>query len=212
MILKACAYDPEERYNSAAEMKEALLELTRKRAELMAENVSSDTGKKKKGRKTWLAAVCAALRICVGIAVYFATRPASPQPEKNEPTVQSEAPLDDQTSVLRTAAEPEKHMYHVTLTPKKEMTWDAFFAAEKILRGRVDLFADGNEYGWEANDGIIDLYLPADAFSMEKIETAMDCYITRAIKLYLMDSKNPVHLAFVAQFRIRILDHAGKPE
>ena len=29
---------------------------------------------------------------------------------------------------------------------------------------------------------------------------------------YLMDSKNPVHLAFVAQFRIRILDHAGKPE
>lgn len=27
-----------------------------------------------------------------------------------------------------------------------------------------------------------------------------------------MDNKSPVHLAFVAEFRIRISDHAGKPE
>ena len=36
--------------------------------------------------------------------------------------------------------------------------------------------------------------------------------VVNTSRWYLMDNKNAVHLAFIAGFRIRILDHAGKPE
>ena len=186
VILKACAYDPEERYGSAAEMKEALEALNRPGMEPASgsEGNAAGTGKK---RKKWVAAIAAILLLaCAAAAVWLLTRP---KPPETPPAVRAADP-----------AEPtqEERSYHITLTPKAKMSANDFFTARDILKQRVDLFADGRTYGWDANDGTIDLYLPAESFSMEKIETAMECYISGAIKLYLADrddSRNRIYVA-----------------
>ena len=221
VILKACAYDPEERYDSAAEMREALQALTRKEADPAADAAGS-AGGEKKNRKWLNIAVAALLLVCAAAAVWFATRPAQPAGEVPAGGTQAAEPAPVTESAGGSLAEdregeervlqlvtgfdyeqagmqpiteqqdetPEEQTYHVTLTPKAQMGANDFFAARDILKQRVDIFADGREYGWNVNDGTIDLYLPVDSFSREKIETAMDCYISSAIKLYLADEKN----------------------
>ena len=188
VILKACAYDPDERYSSAAEMREALEALTRKGAEPAAEAPAGTGGTGKKNRKWMNIAIAAVLLACIAVAVWFATRPARPggtEPRPEESAIPSPDVAADTETVV-----PEGRKYHVTLTPKAKMGANDFFAARDILKQRVDIFADGREYGWDVNDGTINLYLPADSFSREKVDIAMDCYISGAIKLYLADEKD----------------------
>ncbi len=182
VILKACAYDPGDRYNSAEEMKEALEALNRPGTEPAAGSEGNAAGTRKKGIK-WLAVSAVIILLaCAAAAIWLLTRPQQPE----MPTAVWEA---DSTELAQEPTQEEK-TYHITLTPKAKMGANDFFTAREILKQRVDLFADGRTYGWNVNDGTIDLYLPARSFSMEKIETALECYISGAIKLYLADPKS----------------------
>ena len=79
VILKACSYNPEERYRTATELRAALETVARKKAQ-PPENRPEAKEPEKKKRK-WPAAVCAALALAgVAAGVYFAVRKTDPPP------------------------------------------------------------------------------------------------------------------------------------
>lgn len=70
----------------------------------------------------------------------------------------------------------------------------------EILRGRVDAFTKDSGYQWIDNeDKSIDLYLKKDLFAKGKIDDILRGYITRAIKLCLVDVKDKTHMIPVSR-------------
>ena len=150
IILKACAYDPEARYMSAAEMRTDLLQLNQE---------------KKPIKKKWLLPVCAAiLVVLLTLAACFFI---IPKPQK------STLGLD---------------FVHITLSISDQFGVKDFLSAKKILAERVRILADGKKYQLIEHEDSIDLFLPKTLFASEGVEDVLKCYISRAIRLYLIDS------------------------
>ena len=158
VIEKACSYDPDQRYHDAAEMLEALRQL------LPEANPASGnerpSGKNKKKKRKWLFACILLLLAWVGTSVYLFTH----------------KPVSDWNDT-----------YHITLNVSDHFSVKDYAAAKRILKERVKIFADGRPYQLIESEDSIDLFLPKDSFSTETIETTLNCYISRAIKLYLID-------------------------
>lgn len=77
---------------------------------------------------------------------------------------------------------------HVTLKRPAAITEEDL----KILEERIKIFADGNRYSMDVNDDKIELYLPEKAFDEKDVEYVLNCYLTRAIKLYAFNPKGDV--------------------
>ena len=176
IILKACAYDPNERYGSAAEMKNALEALTKREKET--------TEKANIGIRRRVITVCAALlMIGAGIAAFFMT--GYPKPAK-QPAEQADSGGAAADEALRDAT---AETYHITLYANNIFVTD-YENVMKILRGRLDIFTEGRGYIFQENAGEIDVYLPADLFSGKDVDFIMRKYISRAMNLYLVDYPN----------------------
>lgn len=78
-------------------------------------------------------------------------------------------------------------MYHITLTVGDEVTVREYNEALPILTERLNLFTGGEPYEMTVGDDFIDLYLPKEAFGDYEIETALNGYITIPTNLYIFD-------------------------
>lgn len=81
-----------------------------------------------------------------------------------------------------------KTMYKVTLTAE-EMSVKEFNAAVEVLKGRLDVLTDGEEYQIQVSENTVKLLLPKKSFAGMEPERIMRGYITRAIDLYVIDAE-----------------------
>ena len=79
------------------------------------------------------------------------------------------------------------HVERITLYAAEDMTVREFTGAQATLKERLDILTGGKEYQWKAVDDQIDLLIPAAAFAELQPESALRCYLTRPIELYLID-------------------------
>lgn len=76
-------------------------------------------------------------------------------------------------------------VYHITVNKPEAFNDDD----REILEQRVKIFADGEKYSIDFNEDKIEMYLPVSSFNDNEIEYVLDAYITRATKLYAINSK-----------------------
>ena len=172
IILKACAYEPAERYASATEMREAFEELlNRKEPILPARSVTAGKGQNR---------ILIPVIIVSMFIVLFATviLPRIRNTERSRDTG-------------KTTQEAAEQTVHITLTVSDNLKVKDYSYVRDLLKKRLDLFADGKEYGIEEHDGKFDLFLPLSLFGEENIENIMRCYLSRPIRLYLQDRADP---------------------
>ena len=115
------------------------------------------------------------LLILAAAAAYFAGlfgRPETPSRPETEETA------------AETAVQPPMH---ITLYAPEDMTVREFGSAQATLKERLDILTGGKEYQWKAVEDQIDLMIPAAAFAELPPESALRCYLTRPIELYLVD-------------------------
>jgi len=140
------------------------------------ENTAAGNGRKPSGKKRIIAACCAAaLVLAVALAAVFLLNK-----EKNDG---SEIPAE-----TAPAADEITEPYHITLNPSDKVSAKQNSEAKKRLRERLDIFTGGEEYRWEEDDeDRIELYLPRKAFAGHSVEKILRCYLTRAIRIYMVD-------------------------
>ena len=151
VIMKACAFEAQDRYGSAAEMRE---ELNKCRSDY-----SGPSPEKRKHKP--LVFLTVLLLLCAAALVYV------------RPWKQDGPPADT---------------YHFTLYPSDEISVKEYAEDKRILRERVQFFADGKEYRINEQDDLLDLYLPVGSFGSEDVEKVLKRYLTRAVRLYMINA------------------------
>ena len=146
VIMRACAYKAEDRFESALDMKNALQALVD----------GEPSGKKPKKKGVFYVSILVAVLAVVLCFYVF-------------------------------AAKKGQKAYHIVLSVSDSFGANDYATAKTILKKRLDLFSDGKEYTMTETDGRIDLSLPADAFLAKGIEYTLRGYITRPMRLYLVD-------------------------
>ncbi|MBQ9210612.1 MAG: toll/interleukin-1 receptor domain-containing protein [Clostridia bacterium] len=153
------------------------------RQETSKQNKPPSATQQKRIKQWIIISACLTLLICGGIFGRFVLSPTgesrSHSREGTEPAQMAEESLP---------ADLIDQLYHITVIAPERMTVKNFNTAKKILNGRIELFSDGKSYQLEEQEDRLDLFLPVDSFAMETIETALRCYITRAINLYMIDN------------------------
>lgn len=84
-----------------------------------------------------------------------------------------------------TSFKASQDVYHITVNKPKAFNDED----REILEQRVKIFADGEKYSIDFNEDKIEMYLPVSSFNDNEIEYVLDAYITRATKLYAINSK-----------------------
>lgn len=204
IILKACAFRPEDRYQTAEEFLSALdgaqpqpipLPESPIPVPIPSDPVHPTPVKK---LKSIIAVVCTVAILVVAVVAAIL--------HGGSDTVQGSNSTGGDTGVLSDTPqgtdvpvepiqEPDSEldrtlMYHITLTVGDEVTVREYNEALPILTERLDLFTGGEPYEMTEGDDFIDLYLPKNVFGEGKIEQVLECYITRATDLYLFDKTN----------------------
>ena len=170
IILKACAYDPADRYGSAVEMRADLERLRQGTAPIPAMEPAEKPRRTKK-----LFVSVAALIVLVGLlCALILPRVLNPEGKDDEGTVQQTA----------------ENMVHFTLTIPDGLADNDDQMVRDILKGRLDKLANGKVYRMEENSGQFDVFFPADAFGDGNIANILRCYITRPTNLYLQENKD----------------------
>ena len=153
VIQKACAYDPNERFQSASAMKKALQSL----------NDHGKTEKKGKKKRTVYSAAAAVVLVIFALAYMLYH---SSDSGKSEDTC------------------------HIILSVSDSFGANDYTAAKKIIKNRLDILSANRDYEMKEQNGKLDLQFPASAFSSKGVEYTLRAYITRPIRLYLMDQEN----------------------
>ena len=76
-------------------------------------------------------------------------------------------------------------VYHITVNKPKAFNDED----REILEQRVKIFADGEKYSIDFNEDKIEMYIPVSSFNDNEVEYVLDAYITNAINLYAINSK-----------------------
>lgn len=84
-----------------------------------------------------------------------------------------------------TSFKTSQDVYHITVNKPKTFNDED----REILEQRVKIFADGEKYSIDFNEDKIEMYLPVSSFNDNEIEYVLDAYITNAINLYAINSK-----------------------
>ena len=117
VLLKACAFRPEDRYQTATEMKQALIRAAGKEPAVLsvpeaAKGPSEITEKKKQAGAGLKVIVVLAIAFCLGIVGWFVFRHNDPQPDRNTPVT---AETDEAGGGMpATTPEPEETKEAVT--------------------------------------------------------------------------------------------------
>ena len=176
IILKACAYEPVDRYGSAAEMRAELETLLQMNAPIPTAEPAANT----KNRKKLIAAV-AALIVMIGLLCALVLPKVLP-PRSQEA---------ESGRVVSAEQAPEERMIHITLTaPETLQNHEQYNAVKELLKERLNVFAGGKAYQITEQEGTFELYLPADLFGNETVENVLRCYLTRPVRLYLQDKSS----------------------
>lgn len=213
IILKACAFRPEDRYQTAKEFLDALdsvqfqptpkpepeLEPDHTPVPIPPDPVPPNPIKK---LKFIIAGICTVAILVVAIVAAILHGGSDPvqgpystggdtgvsidPPQGPDVPV---PPIQPPGSGLDYAS-----MYHIILTVGDKVTVREFNEALPILTERLDLFTGGEPYEMKVGDDFIDLYLPKDAFGEVEIEQALKCYITRITDLYIFDKASGAYL------------------
>ena len=173
--------------------------------------ISIQATPKAEERKKWpvAAAVCSVLILC-GILVWFLFIRSQPEQPGgaaavtgNETIADSEPVSRDETAESSTdenknipeaagdngSMEDLKGTFHITLSVSDDYRLKNYAADKQILKERIAVFSDGRPYKIIEQEDKLDLFLPEESFASETIETTLKCYISRAIRLYLVDQE-----------------------
>ena len=104
--------------------------------------------------------------------------PEPPQPENTEP-VPSDPPEPPQP-------ENTEPFYEFVLTPE-EMSVKEYNQSAKTIQERLAVFADGADYTFSKEEDSLHVGLPVSLFEGEDPVSVMQSYLSRPIKLYLLD-------------------------
>ena len=74
----------------------------------------------------------------------------------------------------------------IMIYPGDDMNASEYYDAQEMLRQRLDILADGQNYEYSANDDIIHVQMPKNVFHEISPETILKSYITRPTKLSII--------------------------
>ena len=128
--------------------------------------------------------ICLAACLVISMAILLILQPwkTDPGPETALPTDQPAA----QDTEASAGASAEDY-YHISVYPSEQVSARNYSTAKKLLRERLDVFTDGRTYQWEDQEDMIDLMLPKASFAGRDPAYVLRCYLTRAVKLYLVN-------------------------
>lgn len=168
VILKACAYDPNDRYAGAAEMRDALESLTRKDAIPSAPPIQEE---KKQNRKPVVFLAALIILLCLAaFGILKLVNPTSSAPQ----TVQN---LSDET-------------VHITLNVSDNLKVKDYELTKELLQGRLDTFTEVKGFRLYESGGKFDFFLPRSLLGEEAAIDILRCYLSRPVRLYMEDLEN----------------------
>ena len=71
----------------------------------------------------------------------------------------------------------------IMFLPDGEMSASDYYDAQDLLKQRLDILADGNDYTYEVEDDRIHVVLPWDVFHGNAPKEILECYVTRPAQL-----------------------------
>ena len=174
IILKACAYNPSDRYGSAVEMREDLERFRQPNEPVPA----IEPAAKPKGTKKLFVSVAIVI-VLVGLLCVLVL-----------PKVLQSAARRAGSEKAGSVQGIEERMIHIILTaPETLQKHEQYDVVKKLLKERLKVFAGGKDYQLTEQDGKFELYLPAELFGNEEVESVLRGYLTRPCKLYMQDKR-----------------------
>jgi len=213
IIRRACEFEAEDRYSGPQQMLQALEQMGQpfsdaqpepsEQAEVARVPVSAQP--KKKNRRGWAGAICAALVLAAagfGIGKWLQMREPVPDSGETEP---SSVQQQQQTQAEdRLEFDPET-MYRITLTPGENMGVREYLDSLEVLRQRLDILTQGQRYDLQNQEDTATLILPRACIGTMDVEDVLRQYITRPMELYIIDVDSagilPLRLSKVALSR-----------
>lgn len=184
IVLKACEFKIEDRYQTAEEMLEDL------------EGIGKAKRKKPLGK---IIGAIAGAALLVGAAVFGISRlgknqksiPTEPEPSTVLAVTEPSVPETVATEIAATEpagiAYDSETMYRIILTASEDMNVKEFNASLDTVKERLDILTGGAEYGFTTYEDTVELILPKDCLYGVDVENALMCYISRPTELFLLD-------------------------
>ena len=129
-------------------------------------------------------AVCFAVCLVIAMAALLILQPWKPGPDTESAQTADQPAAQDTEASAGVSAED---YYHISVYPSEKVSARNYSAAKKLLRERLDVFTDGQTYQWEDREDVIDLLLPKASFAGQDPAYVLKAYLTRAVKLYLLN-------------------------
>ena len=168
IILKACAYEAEERYGSAAEMRNALEALTEKN--LPPDEKTDRMNHAGKHNPVLTVALVILILLVGGTVLYLSDFGKT----GNQASSSQNQTLSDQN-------------VHITLSVSENLKYKDFALLKEMLQDRLNVFTGEDHFPIYENDGRFDFYLPKTILGGEDPVKVLRCYLSRPIRLYLTD-------------------------
>ena len=217
VVLKACAYKPEDRYQTAAEMLEALKACTEPEKEARPEPEKRETtpvqssvrqtpqeGKekpetkktKKMSLKPILAGVAAVICLVGAILIFGQKKKPEPVRETTAPLLETTAPAQTEETVVAIEKNDEP-VLKLKLFPDEEASYSDVKHDSQLIEKRIHALSDTAEVSMNDETGEIDAVIPmSDIGYSNDVENVVRATINRRQELWFVRYTNSYQYAY----------------